>query len=124
MGEFTKLEEAALRSIFAETPELAAVLERQLENASVARRENTGGGFFTTISVPSAAPKVNSERVLGYETSAHVVGLEYGFGFVLFMENGALNLLEGYAWGPEDTATLDLANLEFEIFKQPMARVS
>ena len=52
MSEFTKLEEAALRSIFSETPELAAIFERQLKNARVTKRENTGGGFFTTISVP------------------------------------------------------------------------
>jgi hypothetical protein len=32
-------------------PELAPALEQQLAAATVAKRENSGGGFFTTISV-------------------------------------------------------------------------
>jgi hypothetical protein len=111
-----KLEQAALRSIFSETPAIAPGLLEQLERATVTERENTGGGFFTTFDVPDDAPRVRSRRVLGYETHAHVQGLEHGFGFVLFMEKGKLNLLEGYALAGS-TASLDLAGLVFEVFK-------
>jgi hypothetical protein len=38
---FTELEGAALRSIFSETPELAAGLEQQLAAATVTERENS-----------------------------------------------------------------------------------
>jgi hypothetical protein len=57
MMAFTELELAALHSIFSETPELASTLERQLTVATVQERENSGGGFFTTISVAEDAPK-------------------------------------------------------------------
>ena len=118
MGMFTDLELAALHSIFSETPELAADLERQMERATIVKRENTGGGFFTTIMVSTDALQVNAPRVLGYETHARIHGLKHGLGFVLFMEEGRMHLLEGYAWGSESTALLDLFDLTFEIFNQ------
>jgi hypothetical protein len=113
---FTELEEAALRSIFSETPELAAGLERQLADATVIERENSGAGFFTTIRVLEDAPRMESPKVLGYETHAHINGMEYGLGFVLFMEEGALHMLEGYALAGS-TSALDLLNLRFEVFR-------
>jgi hypothetical protein len=112
----TKLEHAALRSIFSETPDIAPALLRQLELATVADRENTGGGFFTTIIVAENAPRVRSPKVLGYETHAHVKGMEHGLGFVLFMKDGALDMLEGYALAGS-TSALDLTELLFEIFR-------
>jgi len=124
MSEFTDLELAALHSIFLETPKLAPALERQLALATVAERENSGGGFFTTISVVGHAPGVVVSDVLGFETQAHVKGLEHGMGFVLFTEDGLIHLLEGFAYGPESTAALDLQSLEFEIYKQAPIRLS
>lgn len=124
MTDFTELEVAALRSIFSETPNLTPGLERQLATAHVTERENSGGGFFTTIAVADDAPTVTSPKVLGYETHARVDGLEHGFGFVLFMENGRLHLLEGYANGPENTASLHLETLNFEIYRRTPIRLS
>ena len=114
--EFTELEGAALRSIFSEAPELAAALERQLAAATVTERENSGAGFFTTIRVPDHGPRVESPTVLGCETHAHIKGMEYGLGFALFMEDGALHMLEGYALAGS-TAVLDLTDLRFEVFR-------
>jgi hypothetical protein len=123
MTEFTDLEVAALRAIFLETPELAPALERQLEAAAVTERENSGGGFFTTMRVADDAPAVNSPSVLGYATQARIGGLEHGFGFVLFIKGGRLHMLEGFAWAPESTHDLDLAALQFEIYNQPVQRL-
>jgi hypothetical protein len=113
---FTLLEAAALRSIFSETPGLAAGLECQLAAATATERENSGAGFFTTIKVPADAPRVNSPKVLGYETHAHISGMEHGLGFVLFIKDGALDMLEGYALAGS-TSALDLTNLRFEVFR-------
>jgi len=124
MTAFTELELAALQSIFSETPELASGLERQLAVATVAERENSGAGFFTTISVADDVARVSSPKVLGYETQARIAGLEHGLGFVLFMDDGRLHLLEGFAWGPESTAALDLIALKFEVYTQPVQRLS
>ena len=120
MSAFTDLEVAALRAIFAETPELAPALGRQFEAAEVSNRENSGGGFFTTIMVADDAPAVESPSVLGYATRAHISGLEDGFGFVLYITAGKLHMLEGFAWGPESTHDLDLTALRFEVYNEPV----
>jgi hypothetical protein len=123
MADFTDMETAALQAIFAETPAISSELQRQLHCATVAKRENTGGGFFTDIAVAEDVPRVECPKVLGYATHARIEGLEHGLGFVLFMEDGKLYLLEGYAWGAESTESLDLTKLMFEIFHQPIQRL-
>jgi hypothetical protein len=116
---FTPLEQAALHAIFAETPELTTALDRKLDAASVTDRENTGHGFFATISVPDWLEQVESSGALRGETHARVNGLQYGLGFVLFMKYGRLNLLEGYSCGGEDTSSLPLADVTFSIAVTP-----
>jgi hypothetical protein len=118
--DFTPLEKAALISILNETPQYADGLRHQLDIAVVTVRENTGGGFLTTIKVEASAEKVECPRVLGYQTHARVAGLEYGLGFVLFIDGGWLQMLEGYACGGEDTTSLPLSALTFEIYKTPL----
>jgi hypothetical protein len=121
MTAFTALERAALLSIFSETPALAPALEAQLALASVTGRENSGRGFFTMIAVADAAPRVDSPRVLGNETQARIAGLDYGLGIILFMEDGRLDLLEGFTYG-ESLAALDLSALAFEICREKAGR--
>ncbi len=119
MAGFTSFETAALRAIFSETPEFAAALERQFELAEVNERENTGGGFFTTMRVHDETLAIDCPRVLGDQVYAQVNGLNYGFGMILFMESGLMHLLEGYAVGPECTSLLDLEKLLFSISTAP-----
>lgn len=123
MTRFTEMETAALRAIFAETPAIALALETQLSRAVVTKRENSGGGFFTDIAVPDDVPLVDCPYTLGNATHARVEGLEHGLGFVLFMREGKLDQLEGHAWGPENTAPLDLTNLSFEIYHEPIQQL-
>jgi hypothetical protein len=120
MVGFTELELAALRSIFSETPDLLSRLEAQLDGAVVVKRENSGTGFFATIAIADPCLPIGANQ-LGCETHARVVGLEHGLGFVLFMEDGYLHMLEG--WAVEDTTSLDLTALTFEVYREPSQRV-
>lgn len=119
MAAFTPLELAALNSIFEETPELAASLKAQLADATVTKRMNSGAGFLTTICVPADTDPVSGPSVLGEETGARVIGLEHGLGFVLFLSDGRLRQLEGYAYG-ENTSMLALEDLAPDVFRQPV----
>ena len=87
---FTDLERAALHSLFAEEPELAPHLESQLSVATVTSRENTGVGFFTTISVPPTAVGIDRREPLSGKTHARIPGVESGLGFVLFLNEGRI----------------------------------
>jgi hypothetical protein len=123
MMGFTELELAALHSMFAGMPDLVPTLERQLSVASVANGENTGVGFFTTISVPLTAEAVERSEPLSGETHARLSGLGQGLGFVLFFDEGRIATLEGFTYGSESTAALDLTALAFDIVRLPVNRV-
>jgi len=122
MAKFTDLEIAALRSLFSEAPEITSLLEQQLSVATVTERENSGRGFFTTLSVPATVAPVERSDPLSGETFARIPGLEHGLGFALFFEGGRIETLEGFAYGPESTASLDLMNGAFEVLKMPINR--
>jgi hypothetical protein len=85
-----------------------AVLRQQLAVVEVVDREYTGVGFFTNLRVPASAPRFpqTSRLVLG-DVHAEVEGLQHGVGFLLFVDNGALQMLEGFSyvdsWRPTET---------------------
>jgi len=111
------LEIAVLHAILAETPEWRTGLEQQLNGATVLSRQNTGVGFFTLIVVPAQASRVGCPNALGHDVHAQVPGLTYGLGFVLFLKDGRLRMLEGYAVDTDSTAGLHLENMTFEVRK-------
>ena len=119
MSEFTALERAALRAIFSENPDLESQLEAQAAKAIVIKRENTGGGFFTDISIPEACGPISSKSPLGDCCYAKVDGLEHGLGLLLFLEEGRMTLLEGYAIADENTKPIDFGKVKFEITAAP-----
>lgn len=94
-----------------------------MKSDTVTKRENTGVGFFTNIAISGDAPTVKTGRVLGYEIHAYIRGLEHGLGFVLFMSEGRMHQLEGYAYGSDSIASLNLFDLAFEIFGAPIQRI-
>ncbi len=114
---FFDIETAALQAIFDEIPEFRDTLRKQFEMSSVTKRENTGGGFLTTIAVPDSAQAVTTHQLLGYETEAHIDHLRHGLGFALVMKEGRLHVLDGYSLGGENTSDLDFARIGFSIRK-------
>lgn len=118
MGGLTPLERAALRATFAEAGRLADGLDR-LVDADVLTRENTGGGFFTTLAVPMP-PRFQSLH-LGEYVWVAVEGLDYGLGIILHLYEERLALLEGYAVGPEDTSPINFENVRFAVLSEPGA---
>ncbi|MDU7519939.1 MAG: hypothetical protein E7K72_00865 [Roseomonas mucosa] len=123
LDKLTPLEAAALRSILEEAPEHESALARQVAAAEVIHRTNTGAGFLTELSVPAEVPPAAASGVLGRNTQARVEGLQFGLGFVLFLEDGRITALEGHAWGPESTDALDLHDLDFTVFRAPVRQV-
>ena len=122
---FTSLEWAVLRAICENYPDDLTALESQLLTASVRKRENTGKGFFTRISIErdpriavharASAKDGPKARDMRNGPSARLDALRYGMGFILWLENGFADCLEGYCYGPDSTTWLDLAALDFEI---------
>ena len=80
-------------------PVLAA-LRSQLGFCEVSNREFTGHGFFTNLRVersvePAPVPR---SRIQVRDVGGKIEGLKYGAGFVLFVTDGYLDLLEGFSY--------------------------
>lgn len=81
-----------------ENPELE-LLRQQYRASQVKSRELTGCGFFTYFAVDKsvASPIGHTNLQLG-DVDAVIPNLEHGAGFVLFIENGYLDVLEGFCY--------------------------
>ncbi|WP_311268309.1 hypothetical protein [Sphingobium sp. WCS2017Hpa-17] len=119
MTQLTELERAAIDAILAEKPDYLGPLSEQLQSVVVEKRENTGGGFFTTISVSPLAPAAIVSSPLGLNVYVGVDGMDYGLGMLLFFEHGRMSLLEGYSVGGEDTSAIEFGRVAFAITAAP-----
>jgi len=98
----TELERSALTLILNHPGEPFASVSAQLAHASVAQREHTGVGFFTTFSIPVRLDLPDME--LGGISAEHPE-VRYGVGFILFIRRGTVACLEAYTYDdpwPED----------------------
>jgi len=119
MMQLTELEREAIEAILAEQPGHIGSLREQLESLVVEKRENTGGGFFTTISVSALAPAAIVSSPLGLNVYVSVDGMEYGLGMLLFFAHGRMSLLEGYSVGGEDTSAIEFSQVAFAMKDTP-----
>jgi hypothetical protein len=112
--DFTPLERAVLSAIHEEHPEDRVAIEMQVSVANLRSRENTGAGFFTYFDVsrhgigPIAGPRLRESP------NARIEGLSHGMGFILWIKEGYIDCLEGYAHG-DSTTNVDWQSVTFEL---------
>jgi hypothetical protein len=99
--ELTQPEHQFLDALLAGSHPALAVLREQLASASVERREFSGVGFFTHFAVPSNAPRLPVRRWVLSDVGITHPALQNGGGALLFVEDGALTMLEAYVYGSE-----------------------
>jgi hypothetical protein len=111
--QFTDLEKAALDDICRRIPAEESMLRAQLISAYSITRKNTGAGFFTDFKCADTAPRLEGDRLRdgGY---AKVSGLEHPMGFILWLEDGRADCLEGFTIDG-DTTKINLETVPFEI---------
>jgi hypothetical protein len=111
---FTKLEEAILRDLCARFPDEQAALTAQLMTAKVRSRENTGVGFYTSFDVARADLAPLGGQRMRHASWVRVDGLDNPMGFILWLEGGFADCLEGFT-NVDSTVGVDLTALTFEI---------
>lgn len=95
----TNFEKDVMRMLLQGEDPALAILRSQLDVSHVAHREFTGAGFYTTFSVPSNAPRLGQRKSFHFgDVSAEIQGLEFGAGFVVHVQDGCLDYLEGYSY--------------------------
>jgi hypothetical protein len=105
----TKFERTILNALLTgELPELS-VLRDQAQAATVEERKFTGVGFFTTLSIPPEVARLNApgRRVIS-DVGAELADLKNGAGFLLFIQDGQLDFLEGFTYDEPWPAKLEL----------------
>jgi hypothetical protein len=99
MTNLTKLEIEVMRMLLDGDDEVLSALRKQLAKCKVKSRELTGVGFFTTF-IPAQSDDVLS-RVKSFKIGdvfAKIEGTKHGAGFLLYVENGKIYMLEGYTF--------------------------
>jgi hypothetical protein len=108
------IERAVLDATAQDYPASADSIRQQIETAQVTAFENTGAGFFSTVSVPADAPRLPNKSPLD-GAHGNVNGVEDGMGFVVFLEDGRLSLVEGYCQAITSTVDIDFATVNFNL---------
>ena len=107
------MERAVLAKLLEGDFPLLDMLRLQLENCKVTGREMTGCGFFLNLAVPDDMP-----RSIGLDTQfgdvlAVLPGLENGAGFLLYLKDGLLDMLEGYSFDEPWPISTDVFELRY-----------
>jgi hypothetical protein len=77
------------------------ILRDQYARAQILEITLTGTGFFADFEIPSDAPRTEQNSMSGGDVCIALEGVENGAGCVLFVTDGAIATLEGYANGPD-----------------------
>ncbi len=103
MENLNPLERTILDKILDGDHPALATLRKQLDACRVKERTLSGKGFFTELHLPDDAPRaaLHKTRVRFGDVIADIEGVPHGAGFLLFIDDGRLTMLEGYTFeGP------------------------
>lgn len=112
MEGLTDFERAVMDKLLAGDHPTLVRLRQQAERASVKSREMTGHGIFVNFELPPDVPRLPAFAA-NFEVAdviAVIRGLKHDAGFALFVRDGRLNFLDGYAfigdWPRESAAII------------------
>ena len=97
MIDLTNFEYAVLTKLLDGKHRFLALLRDQLASCRVSRREFTGAGFYTHLHVDNSLALGDIQLRFG-DVVAEINEMPHGAGFVLYIKNGRLSLLEGYGY--------------------------
>lgn len=79
--------------------EVLTILREQAKQAQVTSREMTGVGYFTKFLVPLAVPRLPGCPTFKIgDVNGAADNIKHGLGFLLYVTDGALSMLEGYTY--------------------------
>jgi hypothetical protein len=96
IAHLTPLENAVIEAIVDGQPDSEECLREQLRHSELRSREFNGYGFFTNIAVPENVPGCPA---LNRTLHASALVDDQSCGFILWIEAGRIDCLEGYPLG-------------------------
>lgn len=94
----TRLERDAISTILRHDHPIADALRAQLDVCRIKSRRFTGVGFFTDLVVPQALAIEDIGHLHLGDADADIHGVAHGAGFVLFIADGMLAMLERFTY--------------------------
>lgn len=121
----TALENQVLDMLLNGELEGLRILREQLKVAKVLSREMTGVGFFIEFEIPPEVRRLSQRQPfeLG-DVDGNASNLEHGVGFVLFVKDGQLRMLEGYTYDEPWPSELKDVSLNYRHGQRDPAEVS
>jgi len=107
------IEKAVLEKMLDGNFPLLIQLQRQLELCIVEKREFTAFGFYTTLIVSQSIPKIEGLDIKFGDVIGFIPGLSSGAGFLLYVKDGVLDMLEGYSYDEPWPSSIDVFNLKY-----------
>jgi hypothetical protein len=112
MTNLTTLEQQVLDMLLRGQDEVLTILRQQAQRLQVSSREMTGVGFYTEFLVPPDVPHVPGRPTFKLrDVNGTADNVSHGLGFLLYVKDGALSMLEGYTYDepwPDDVRGLVL----------------
>jgi len=112
----TVLEREVLEKLLAGNDPDLEILRDQIPKSVISAREFTGTGFFANFHVmPNVVRLLKRELLTIGDVSASILGTKHGAGFILYIDNGILDYLEGFTFDedwPDRVEKFELAYLE------------
>ena len=112
MEGLNDLQQAVLNKLLSGDHPVLNALRVQAAKACLVKQEYTGVGFFCNFEVPSEAPILRGDFEIS-DVNAEIEGLTNGAGFVLFISNGQLDMLEGFSYDEPWVQTAGGFNLTY-----------
>ena len=113
MRKLWPIERAVLEAAAHDYQASAHALREQIATAQVTNFENTGVGFFSTVKVSPETPRLTDQSPLDAATGS-VASIPHGMGFLVFLEDGHICLIEGYTYDGS-TVDLDFETVAFDL---------
>jgi hypothetical protein len=114
MRSLWPIEREVLEITAAEYPASTRALRQQIDTVQVVEFENSGAGFFSNLAVAPDVPLLSESSPL---KGAHgiVDGIEHGMGFIVFLKDGQLSMIEGYCNDVGPTTDIDFSRVVFAL---------
>lgn len=117
MGKYVKFEafvKEVMKKLLKGDDHVLETLRRQYECALEKSFDLTGVGFYISYSIPEHAPRLEEKKSFQIgDLLGKIEGVNDGVGFVLFINEGVIDFLEGYTYGderwPDEIANYELS---------------
>ncbi|MCL2103568.1 MAG: hypothetical protein FWH21_00705 [Kiritimatiellaeota bacterium] len=109
--QFEDFEKCVMKFVLREQTEQSILLSKQYDVATVVSREFTGCGFFTNFRVPNLVSALPNSVNIELGCLGELEGVQYGIGFVLFVRQGLISMLEGYVYNEKWPKSIGQFNL-------------